>query len=96
VELIPGDWVRDATVRVADDFVEANDAGRGGALHEFGDVTVHVVINMVVISRERRLPALSKTPGLRESAMAVAKVAHSAGVAGASKRIGGGRSKLCQ
>jgi hypothetical protein len=51
VELVPGDRVRNAAVRVSDNFVEADDAGRGGTLHELRNVTIHVVINMVVIPR---------------------------------------------
>ena len=50
MEFVPGDWVRDAAIRVAYDLVEADDAGRSGSLHQFRDVAVHVIIDMMVVT----------------------------------------------
>ena len=49
LEFVPGDRVGDAAVRISDDFVETDDASGGGAFHELGDITIHVVVNMVVV-----------------------------------------------
>ncbi len=58
-EFFPGDWVWDSAVRVSHDVVEANNTGGCGSWHEFGDITVHVVVNMVVVVGCQSTPRFS-------------------------------------
>ena len=48
-EFSPRDWVWVSAVRVPEDFVHAYNACGGSSVHQFGDVPVHVVVNMMVI-----------------------------------------------
>ena len=49
-KIVPQAWVRNRSVRLPANLVEADDASCGGMLHVFGNVAVHVVINMMVIT----------------------------------------------
>jgi hypothetical protein len=50
-KFFPRDWVGVSAVRVPEYFVQADYACGCCSVHQFGDVPVHVVVNMMIVPR---------------------------------------------